>query len=653
MDSTHGEFEEVLWGQVQLPRRRSNLLSGVVAVPEGKAVAAEFLLYDASTCKVILCRHVAGAPERTRAKILRPQEDKALVAPRLLLLSSRIRYFATLVQVQAGSATVALWKLASEPEGLQGADYSLAVELDMAGISSARSLAWMDAEVPAWVSRVDEVLSSATSAVLGILLASEVLVLSVTAAGRNGVPHVRVVGRLRIEFRATCLCWSTDGHQLMVGGQGQLQCFTWKTGEEAPRSQHFLCAGDCVQLAPLYTNSFLCCLEQKDVPNAPQVSNLTLPDGSSLLLPAGGPRSMVVEVSSNPQDAQPEVLGLQATGFSGLLDSSSATSAALQVVPTRRYVLPLKTEAAATGGLSRLRCGPELEVDGELMSVCTTSARQGQTGTAFVATGTFDRPGIKVWTLAAPHRWARTDARPWTAVTVEGLGSMAALEGNERQLRLCGLAVMPHNSDCTAVRLHTLLTERDEGPALFGAASVPRTLRHRSLQLPAQTQAVDPAAQLDYQRVPATAPVLSAQSMQLKQLMPLQWPSSPSSSSQAKQLAPLQWPSSPSTGQADVGGSLYTFRPLKPMSTEAKAGSSERVGQQDSLLEERVRELTAEIKGLRTDLSEALSRLADAAERVALQGPALKDASKARRREEGCCCWSGLRGKRNPRTAAS
>mmetsp|Transcript_24364 Transcript_24364/g.56617 ORF Transcript_24364/g.56617 Transcript_24364/m.56617 type:complete len:428 (-) Transcript_24364:1666-2949(-) len=412
--------QEVIWGEVQLPRR-SNVLAGAVQVPDGESLTAAFLLFDASTRQVLLCRYVAGSLARTRARPLQPLtavEHKSLQSPRQLLLCSRMSVFASL-DVQAGISTVALWyvetsqqagRAASErkddakPE--EGMGYCLAADVDLEGIKTARAVAWLDAEVPYWALSEAGAAASGVScgAVLAVLTAKEVLVLLVHGAASASSLTVQMVLRLRVDFKATCLCWSSDGRQLLLGGQGQMLCYSWTARPETgtsvqPLTQQFLCSGDCVSISSLYTDSFLCSLEQKSQTSSlHQVADLALPNGATIQTPANT-RNMVIEV--NPQDGEslaPSEPTLQGSTVSSLLSAPSiagSSASALQVVPTRRYILPLKNELASAGGRPRLRCGPELEVDGEMVSVCV-GISSGRPTSAAVAVASYDRPSVKV-----------------------------------------------------------------------------------------------------------------------------------------------------------------------------------------------------------------------------------------------------------------
>eukprot|EP00927_Polykrikos_kofoidii_P065148 TRINITY_DN60935_c0_g1_i1.p1 TRINITY_DN60935_c0_g1~~TRINITY_DN60935_c0_g1_i1.p1 ORF type:complete len:752 (+),score=109.21 TRINITY_DN60935_c0_g1_i1:134-2389(+) len=555
-------------------------------------------------------------------------EDRALRNPRLpIALSKQHRLFAS-VEVNAGKARVAVWQLQAargntgsdhiKDEAPHGEDFSLAssemsyalvAEIETDSVDTARSVAWLEAEAtPPWLLRSnasrqgdDEVagealtasieerlnaqallslgslsIDSADVAILAVLLRREVLLVALRpsrhpSGGRDTCWTTSPLRpRLQIGFLATCLCWSLDGTQLLVGGAGQMAVFVWRRGGDDDRSippsataatdgntfsssanrssavdvtaatphvRQLLCAGVCSEVYAVHGGTFLCRLELRA--NAADSAELRMPGGHRVSTEGLGSQ-LVVEME-NPQDAlneeEPSIhaatLTSAATGANsaislGLLSSTSH----LQVVPQKQYLLPLRcepvfdrkqllvakatahavTSSTGSGGVGagydgdpavvdarhgsearnswRLRCGPELEIQGSLVSVASTvcGGSLGSDGGNLVAEGSFDcAPVVRAWKLAPPHRWGRPPGRgdEWRLC-----GSPINLAGTDGAggERLRGLALWQSHG---GVEVHGVLAAADG--TLFDQGN-PRELLHRVStvtlgRVPSSTQA--------------------------------------------------------------------------------------------------------------------------------------------------------------------
>lgn len=207
-----------------------NLLSGSLAVPAGDHCAAEFLLFDTKDKAPYLCRYVDGTNATCRVLRLemRPQAA-ALSSPRQLLLSGRLRLFASL-EVVSGVASVSIWRLPDAE-----AECHLVDRLErLEGIQTAKAICWASRALPPF----------AEGELLSVLLSDRVLLIPVLPT--DGTFSLQPAMVLQIGFPCRCLCWSNDGSQLLVGGKGQLLCFAWRAGaagDSEPLVRHLLSSG--------------------------------------------------------------------------------------------------------------------------------------------------------------------------------------------------------------------------------------------------------------------------------------------------------------------------------------------------------------------------------------------------------------------------
>ncbi|CAJ1387294.1 unnamed protein product [Effrenium voratum] len=469
---------DAFWG-CYTPRPLCNLLAGSLPVCE----VSQFLLFDTKAKLLHLCHYEAG---RCQARPLSP-DGVALRNPRQLLLAPRLRVFASL-EVADGAASVAVWQPSA----------SVYRHLGDASAGTAKAISW-SSELPRCAKYCDSLID-----ILTVLLADRVLLIAVRA-GQDGprLEQLEQLLSLNLSFPCSCLCWSNDGSQLLVGGKGQLTCFAWEhgSGDGAPRhSRHLLCAGECMDIQAAHANTFLCRIDQR----AGSQPRLLLPGQSA----PSAPRRMLVQEIENPQDG-PSDLRLNDSSFNQNMPDV-ASFMGLQVVPCQRYVLPLKCsdstsassesmllvgcsdqlphphtriicwafhhsasmfaenkssapmilDEAAEGSGLRLTCGAEREAFGELLAV----GRNGEHRGALVVHGSHSSSEVQVWTLAPPHHWGRRCE--WHCVATLDLAPTTSL-------RLAGLALWPGNS---GLDLHAMLAES----STFGR---PRDFFHRSEEL--------------------------------------------------------------------------------------------------------------------------------------------------------------------------
>ncbi|CAJ1352040.1 unnamed protein product [Effrenium voratum] len=422
---------DAFWG-CYTPRPLCNLLAGSLPVCE----VSQFLLFDTKAKLLHLCHYEAG---RCQARPLSP-DGVALRNPRQLLLAPRLRVFASL-EVADGAASVAVWQPSA----------SVYRHLGDASAGTAKAISW-SSELPRCAKYCDSLID-----ILTVLLADRVLLIAVRA-GQDGprLEQLEQLLSLNLSFPCSCLCWSNDGSQLLVGGKGQLTCFAWEhgSGDGAPRhSRHLLCAGECMDIQAAHANTFLCRIDQR----AGSQPRLLLPGQSA----PSAPRRMLVQEIENPQDG-PSDLRLNDSSFNQNMPDV-ASFMGLQVVPCQRYVLPLKcsdSTSASSGSGLRLTCGAEREAFGELLAV----GRNGEHRGALVVHGSHSSSEVQVWTLAPPHHWGRRCE--WHCVATLDLAPTTSL-------RLAGLALWPGNS---GLDLHAMLAES----STFGR---PRDFFHRSEEL--------------------------------------------------------------------------------------------------------------------------------------------------------------------------
>ena len=209
-----------------------NLLSGSLAVPAGDHCAAEFLLFDTKEKAPYLCRYVDGS-NACRVLRLEMRPPAALSSPRQLLLSGRLRLFASL-EVVSGIASVSIWRLPGE------AECHLVDRIErLEGIQTAKAICWASRALPPF----------AEGELLSVLLSDRVLLIPVLPA--DGTFSLQPAMVLQIGFPCRCLCWSNDGSQLLVGGKGQMVCFAWRPAaatDGEPLVRHLLSSGAVGQI---------------------------------------------------------------------------------------------------------------------------------------------------------------------------------------------------------------------------------------------------------------------------------------------------------------------------------------------------------------------------------------------------------------------
>lgn len=470
-------MSEASWGCFAL-RSRTNALAGSICTPDGDTCVAEFLAYDQSEEQLLLCRYAEGSPSPCRATVLHAerQEEGALRRPRQVLLCPQERLFASL-ELRDGSPRVALWRLVG------GAGYALAARV--AGTLGARAIAWVPPEAQPRLRATEAAVASAHGALgLSLLLAREVLAVALERRA-DGSWFAEPRLRLALDFQPGCFSWTADGSQLLVGGLGQMACFSWGSSG-ALEVLHCLCAGECADVQPLHASAFLCRIDVRAVGTSATTDGLLLPSGQQVQGGVTSGSRLVVELD-NPQDAAPKEEPLsrgRASGnalvASGILSAGSTASVGLQLMPQTRHLLPLRcgarpvANAAGAGAASarRLHFGAELEVPGEVLATLPTLAARGPSGCALVAVGSFDGPGARVWALAPPHRWGRPPGE-WIAL---GDAALGGAEGAGR-LRLRGLALWP---GAAGPQLHAVLVE---GGASVLERAAPRELSHCALPL--------------------------------------------------------------------------------------------------------------------------------------------------------------------------
>jgi len=462
-------------------------------------------------------------------------------APRQLLLCPRRRIFVSLEVGAQAKYSLLFWNLSSHkvkaaPTGSSndGDDDDKYDEADreealpatlipMPGdlakaLFGAKAAAWLDAETPERLLQACTGLSGMNSpAILAVAVKNDVVILAVSPEGEAG--QVVTCHRQQIGFAGSCLAWSSDGSQLLVGGSGQLACLVWDPREGLIVRQ-LLAAGNVADVRAAFNGAFLCRLEVTG-------GHSTATFGSTPLLLPGGRRApaevseglrrqLVVEVE-NPQDddgggRQPAMLGggggvgglldlglggggpsiLAPGGAFSLTDNASTASAAaeaaanLQVVPNQRYLLPLRCQpvpqvgsqaTSANSSRWRLSCGPEVQVDGELLDVITTAK-----GTAVVASASFDGSSAKAWELAPPHRWTTLQKRSWVSLPDMHLGGSPGGDGggsSPSDLRFHGLRLLPGSSEAS-FRCHAVMALPQH--SIFDR-SAPKDLWHRFAQL--------------------------------------------------------------------------------------------------------------------------------------------------------------------------
>lgn len=505
------------WGSHSV-RARQNLLSGTTETSDGDRCRAEFLLFDTKKKQLNLCRYSENSSSLCSVKQVKfVPADAALQNPRLLQLCPRLRIFASLdFQIPQGSV-LTIWQLGrktfsldvSSPseDSANGEPCVTASKLCPVDIDSARFFAWLDAEVPPWFLEDGDdlnpvVTGTCGSTALAVLAMREVIIV-VLGHDQSGTMTVKRQIKHSIGFQAVSLAWSACGSQIFVGGAGQMACVMWSKNN-APRTRHMLCAGDCTDIMAVHGCAFICRIEQKPEPENGS-EHLMLPTGQRVMPPCSR-QGLVVEVE-NPQDDCGPPPGMDRPLIGSVLNSLGAGSVStfLQVVPCRRYLLPLRcevvpstsvlsadTENAATvqSGTNdpswRLKCGVELEVPGDF-----AIARSDFHGLAVAVAGSYDGNSVKAWSLMPPHRWGRSSGQ--TRSTIKGCWSELVgpdLFGNSaeicpiarKNLRVHGLTLL---QGTRGLELHGILV-RTEASIFDRSASAPKELIHCSglVQMP-------------------------------------------------------------------------------------------------------------------------------------------------------------------------
>ena len=217
-----------------------NLLSGALALPAGDRCAGEFLIFDTKDKVPYLCRYVDAG--RITCKTSRLQLQPTLSNPRQLLLSGRLRIFASL-EIISGVASVALWQLPAEVNDV--ADCQLVDALPRDDAKTAKAICLSGRTLPPCMQQSNE------SELLSVVLSDRVLLIQILPPDGTGTMTLRQLSTLQLSFPCRCLSWSNDASQLLVGGKGQLMCFAWteKQAELAePSVRHLLASGGLVRL---------------------------------------------------------------------------------------------------------------------------------------------------------------------------------------------------------------------------------------------------------------------------------------------------------------------------------------------------------------------------------------------------------------------
>lgn len=226
-----------------------NLLSGALALPAGDRCAGEFLIFDTKDKVPYLCRYVDAG--RITCKTSRLQLQPTLSNPRQLLLSGRLRIFASL-EIISGVASVALWQLPAEVNDV--ADCQLVDALPRDDAKTAKAICLSGRTLPSCIQQSNE------SELLSVLLSDRVLLIQILPPDGTGTMTLQQLSTLQLSFPCRCLSWSNDASQLLVGGKGQLMCFAWteKQAELAePSVRHLLASGGMVRLVVRFFRRFL------------------------------------------------------------------------------------------------------------------------------------------------------------------------------------------------------------------------------------------------------------------------------------------------------------------------------------------------------------------------------------------------------------
>lgn len=467
------------WGTLQI-KNRVNALADAICIPGGAGGnAAEFLSFDSRSGerRLFLCRF-SEEPLRCDVREIKvlPSPSRALTGqPRQLVLCPTARLFASLT-VQGGQSEVELWSLNGESYTSAG----IITESVIPGVRSAKVIRWLDEGMQGWLS------VAGGAAVLSMLLQDAVALVATRVS--DSVEFVELL-RLNVNFRPTAFCWSRNGTQLLVGGQGQMSCFTWNRApgpDSAPQTRHYLCGGNCVEIQSVYNTAFVCRVDQHAQSSAPQVGSSALALGS-LLLPSGDQiqpsdftrNQLVVEVGSNPQDGPqlPSLMtgaaslggltGSSSEGIGGYGSMSSICAAAPSIIPQKRFLVPLSTDLRT----SRLSCGTEIEIHGELLATASYGRLE------VVAVGSFDGAAdAKVWKLESPHRWSRV-----STVLQQMEGVNLGISDEVGPLRFRGLALWPTSQ---GLSLHAALDKPSTASSVFSTRQTASELHHRMVALP-------------------------------------------------------------------------------------------------------------------------------------------------------------------------
>ena len=226
-----------------------NLLSGALALPAGDRCAGEFLIFDTKDKAPYLCRYVDAG--QITCKTSRLQLQPTLSNPRQLLLSGRLRIFASL-EIISGVASVALWQLPAEVNDV--ADCQLVDALPRDDAKTAKAICLSGRTLPPCIHAKE-------SELLSVLLSDRVLLIQILPPDGTGTMTLRQLSTLQLSFPCRCLSWSNDASQVLVGGKGQLMCFAWAEKQSdhelaEPSVRHLLASGDMVRLVVRFFRRF-------------------------------------------------------------------------------------------------------------------------------------------------------------------------------------------------------------------------------------------------------------------------------------------------------------------------------------------------------------------------------------------------------------
>eukprot|EP00746_Dinoflagellata_sp_MGD_P134338 gnl/MRDRNA2_/MRDRNA2_68172_c0_seq1.p1 gnl/MRDRNA2_/MRDRNA2_68172_c0~~gnl/MRDRNA2_/MRDRNA2_68172_c0_seq1.p1 ORF type:complete len:193 (-),score=32.78 gnl/MRDRNA2_/MRDRNA2_68172_c0_seq1:94-672(-) len=143
------------------------------------------------------------------------------------------------------------------------------------GISAAKVIKWLDGK-QAWANLAEG------ASVMSVLLLDAVVLIAVRFEAGAETAVFTELTRLSVTFRPATFCWSNNGTQLLVGGRGQMTCFTWSRApsmDSPPQTRQYLCGGNCAEIHSVYNNAFICRVDHHAQVNAPKLAVKPWPPG--------------------------------------------------------------------------------------------------------------------------------------------------------------------------------------------------------------------------------------------------------------------------------------------------------------------------------------------------------------------------------------